>query len=113
MKFDKEKLKLVPEEEKREFLLKDEYNKEDNRCVNIDEFLEKRKKETPKETKEYEKLAKEIMRVEDNNSVDEPKAKGKIGIGAMKLGKIRRKDPYAARRIFDIIFERNQNEIQK
>lgn len=112
MEFDEEKLRLVPEEERRKFLLKDEYNEGDNRRMNVDEFSERRKKETLEETKEYEKLAKEIMLVEDNDSVNKPKAKGKgkIGIGAMKLGKIRQKDPYAARRIFDIIFEKNREK---
>lgn len=113
MEFDEEKLKLVPEEEKRKFLLKDEYNGEDNRRMNIDEFLERRKKETSEETKKYEKLAKEIMRMEDNNSVDKSKEKGKIRAIVIKFEEIRRKDSYAAQRIFDIIFKKKQNEIQK
>lgn len=104
MEFDEGKLKFVPEKEKRKFLLKDEYNGEDNRRMNIDEFLERREKETPEETEKYEKEAERIMSMEGMCK----KGKRMISINSVELNKIRKEDPYAAWRIFDIVLKKKQ-----
>lgn len=110
MEFDEEKLKLVPEEEKRKFLLKGVSTEESNNIkkMNLDEFTKMREKETLEETEKYEKEAERIMNMDDSGSVIAPKAKRKRGVGAIELDKIRQKDPYATWRIFDIVLKKKQ-----
>ena len=106
MEFDEKKLGLVPKEE-RNFLLSGVNAKNNNNSIgamNESEFLEKRKKELPGETEEYRKEAERIINTEDV-------CRGGRNRKSAELDRIRKKSPYAAWRIFDIMAEKRVEKI--